>query len=276
MSVSVAGVATACGAARGARSGVGGPTSTQSTAGAHTAEISTTFAQTGQPSGTEIRVYDYDRHLGEILPGKDPAGDTQSAVILDGTTDYESLDDGSYAGIDLHGKEWIAEPENPDTRAEANFADPFDSPLPAGSAAALAKLAPLVTAISRVGATTIGGESVTEYRLTVSSAQMQVFMQDGVDFTDPNLHFNPVEMWIDSSDRIRRTHISFSEAGQGRGTITNDYSHYGDPVNVTIPPANKVITAAQLQKLECNAAKSIPTVVVGNATPSPPASLPNC
>ena len=64
--------------------------------------------------------------------------------------------------------------------AGSRLTDPFDFPLTTASpAAALAELAPIVTAIRPAGRSAIDGVSTTKFILTVSSGPMETLMAGG-------------------------------------------------------------------------------------------------
>lgn len=209
---------------------------------AHTFEIDTTWTG-GGPKVTERRIVDNDRHLREIFPSSDEGGGSTPDEIDDGDTAYVTLAEANCSGPSVSGKMWQRQTLPRASAAEARMTDPFDYPLTTASPAqALAELSPIVTAIRPAGRATIDGVSTSKFLLTVSSAQMQLLMAGGqtIGPVDPAVHF-AVAMWVDTSNRLRQSWTTVTAPGQATEIVTNRYSHFGAPVNITIPPASEVV-----------------------------------
>ena len=56
--------------------------------------------------------------------------------------------------------------------------------------------------------------------------------------------------------RVRQLQFGFAVPQVGQITETSDYTHFGIPVHVTIPPASAVETLQQFQKDLCEAVQS--------------------
>jgi hypothetical protein len=53
----------------------------------------------------------------------------------------------------------------------------------------------------------------------------------------------PVDVWVDGAGRVRRETMSFSYGKALRGAqmaMTMNFSDFGSPVTVTVPPADQV------------------------------------
>jgi hypothetical protein len=213
---------------------------TRSDAALQTFEIVSTWTEQRQPTFTQRRVVDSGRHLSEIFPSSRDGGSTPD--ITDGNTSYVSLTESDCNGVYGSGVKWARVANPPLSAAGTRWTDPFDYPLTAVSPAeALAALGPIVTAIRSVGRATIDGVSATKFVLTVSSAQMESFMARGqMGAPDPLVRF-AVAMWVDASNHLRRAQITVMVPGQSNETVTNRYSHFGMPVNISVPPASEVV-----------------------------------
>jgi hypothetical protein len=215
---------------------------TRSEATLHTFQIDSTFTGQGEPTVTQRRLVDDDRSQREIFPSSEDGGSTPNEIDV-GTTSYVIQTGLTCNGVQVSGVKWERVPNPPLTYAEARFTDPFDYPLTAVSPAeALTELSPLVTAIRMAGGATIDGVSTTEFVLSVSNAQMQSFMEGGQLGvpTDPTVRF-AVAMWVDASNRLRQSQITVTAPDQSIETITNRYSSFGTPLNITIPPASEIV-----------------------------------
>jgi hypothetical protein len=176
-----------------------------------------------------------------------------------GNTQYIPVSASDYPHVDLRGKKWVAVPLTPRSAAGQLLVDPFNSPLTLDSPTeALATLSPIVTAIHPAGTTTVGGVSTQQFLLTVSSVEMQRFMQRGGP-TDPTVRFYPIEVWIDGQNRVRQTRIRVYNDGFN---VTNDYSHFGVAVDLGPPPASEAITYAEFEKQMCGYT-SVPAPEIG-------------
>jgi hypothetical protein len=207
----------------------------------HTFEIDTTWTGQGQPVVTQRRLADNDRHRREIFPSSQDGGSTPD--ITDGNTSYVSLTGSDCNGVPVSGVKWLRVTNPPLSAAGARLTDPFNYPLTAVTPAeALTELGPIVTAILPVGRATIDTVSTTKFLLTVSNGPMESFMAGGqmAAPTDPSVRF-AVAMWVDASNRLRQSQITVIVPGQSNEIITNRYSNFGTPVNITIPPASQVI-----------------------------------
>ena len=221
--------------------------SAAATTDAQTVEIDTTFTQTGQTATTQRMLYDFQHQIGEVLPDHNLDGTGTGEVIIDGTTIFMELTDLPLMGLNLHGETWLEQQMPPLGGSLKELANLFDPMGPGGDmASVLTKLAPLVTATHKVGAAKVGGVPTIEYEITLSASAMSAVV--GASAGTSVGPFDPVMMWVDDQQRVRQLRISLSVPQLGKVTETSDYSHFGLPVHVTIPPASQVLTLQQLQK----------------------------
>jgi hypothetical protein len=112
------------------------------------------------------------------------------------------------------------------------------------------------TAASPIGTTTIRGDNATGYRVTVdlnkvadaqrTPAEQQIYRSLAKVTGATTL---PVDVWLDSHQRVTRERYSVSFAGSGKGSgtktsTTMDLYDFGSPVKVTPPPHSQVTGTA--------------------------------
>ncbi len=66
----------------------------------------------------------------------------------------------------------------------------------------------------------------------------------------------PLQLWVDSQDRVRQVRFSFSYPQTPVVTETSDYTNFGAAINVTIPSASEVESFQQWLKDFSAAAKA--------------------
>jgi hypothetical protein len=214
------------------------------TQAAGTAEIDTTYTTSGSSSITDRTLYDFQRQIGEVIPSSDPGGGNQPEEILDGATSYKYFSSNPTAAIDLRGKSWLADQLR-------HLAGPGIQAL--NPATIFGRIAPIVQTARKVGNQFIDGVETTRYDLTVSAKAMKEILG-----YDPALEvsFEPASIYIDAQHRLRRIRISYTLPDGVPTTATSDYVRFGIPVNVTIPPANQVVTLKQYENDICTAMNS--------------------
>lgn len=266
---------TAASCSSGARTSIQTSTvlteSAAATANSQTAKITTTLTGAGGPPTSEQMVYDFIHRRGEVMPWSDPDGSSGSEVIIDGSTFFEDVATvASGAQVDLHGKKWlkIAAPNN----AQNPLANAFSVSPSAGMATLITKLAPLVSAIHQDGTASIGGVTTTKYILTVSMGKWRSLV--GATAADPRPS-GPLMLWTDAQDRVRQVQLSYSIPHFGKMTMKTDYTNFGIPVHVSVPPASEVMTEQQYESDICAAAASSGSAtgqatLFANGTSSPP------
>lgn len=131
----------------------------------------------------------------------------------------------------------------------ALFSQPFTDP-----ATAFALIRDSSDNVETVGQETVRGVATMHYKATVNAAKAAAVVGAGVQpskagkLSDLGLSTAPVDVWVDGQGRIAQ--LSFAYAGSGAsssssgfasgGTLTLNFTNYGQPVNVTIPPASSV------------------------------------
>jgi hypothetical protein len=123
--------------------------------------------------------------------------------------------------------------------AEAKDEDP---------AAFLPLLAKYATNVTKIGPATVGGQATTEYSATIDPGAFP-----GAPAAAKTLGSLPIKVWLDSKHRLAQLSETISTpsttpaavpttAGPTTSTVTLGFSHYGEPVHVTVPPASEVTT----------------------------------
>ncbi|MCR6482245.1 hypothetical protein M8542_05430 [Amycolatopsis sp. OK19-0408] len=159
----------------------------------------------------------------------------------------------------IPGKPWLGtDPDNPDIYAQmAAAAVPLLAELP--------DLGRALTEIDRAGRivsanqTTLRDQPANHYRLEIDAARapdlFPEFAQPPVDGkpAPPVTAKLPAELWLDTADRPARFTIDLSPgfppaAADAAVKGTTDYRDWGDPVEITAPPADQVADLSELIK----------------------------
>jgi hypothetical protein len=106
------------------------------------------------------------------------------------------------------------------------------------------------TDVTKVGSEKINGQDTTHYRATIdvaAAAAKEGASQEQIQqLQDAGISTIPVEAWVGDDGRLVRMSLSYDGKGAdgplagGKLSVTVDYSGYGDPVEVTVPPADEV------------------------------------
>jgi hypothetical protein len=224
-----------------------------------TVEIESTVTQPGSTPTTTRTVYDLQHHVGEVLPTPGIDGlNGEPEVILDQSNVYLSLS-GFFGGLpDVTvpvGKKWLKYTSPPNS-VQANALENLFNPISptVDMATLLNRLAPLVQSVYQQGIAMVGGVRTTRCDLTVNAKHFKSML--GADSAAPLQPSGPIQLWVDSKSRVRRLQFVFTVAHVGQMTETSDYSHFGLPVRVAIPPASEVETFRPFQKDLCSAMKT--------------------
>lgn len=131
----------------------------------------------------------------------------------------------------------------------ANAADP---------ASALEQLRSSGGHVQNLGSGTVDGTPATHYRVTVDmakAAQAAAARCSGgalgrsIEGMAGKFHVQPMDVWVDSQDRVRRVHLVETALVQSHTVTTDmtmDLSGFDTPVTVSAPPAADTLDAAQI------------------------------
>jgi hypothetical protein len=224
--------------------------SVAATQAARTVEIDETFAGPGTSARLTARIlYDFQHHVGEVLSLSGPSGPEQQS-ILEGSKVYlpiAAAEGGLLTPTKLPaGKKWVLVP-GPSKSAEASpiadLADPTDES-GGGMANLLSRLAPYVLSVDRQGTQLLDRVETTQYAVTLNNQAATSSLRSTM---GPS---GPLQLWVDSQGRIRQIRSTFAIKQVGTLILTLDYTNFGIPVHVTIPPSSEVETVQQLDQQE--------------------------
>lgn len=239
---------------------VGG--SAAATARSSTSKVSVTYSLRGGLSAhsapsVQTGEYDFVHHIGEFTNSVADSSSSGAAVssvsqtIVTPSQTYSSLPLGPLSLGALPGKRWLANPSPSGKSADPTILSLINTSMPADPNSVLASLSTLHSSVRSMGRTTVDGTAVTEYSLVlrpVRSAGCTISQ-----FGDAH----PLHLWLDSQQRARQIQAQFLFPTPSNGptrvpaatlTVTINYSDFGLPVTVTIPPVSQVESYVEFQK----------------------------
>lgn len=176
----------------------------------------------------------------------------QETEILDGPSLYMEIMENNQNAVTqlIPGKSWVQLP----------FESLTDSGLGQGSPNILAQLQ-LLTAqgntVESLGPSTINGEAVNGYQVTITKKGMAAGLKraearggaeaSAIKAALTTLSLSPpvIDVWIDSTGLLQREKVVLSMSSDGTtagGDVEVDFSNYGSQTTVTIPPASEIVT----------------------------------
>jgi len=116
--------------------------------------------------------------------------------------------------------------------------------------------------IETVGGETLRGTDTTHYRATIDVAKATEMLpaeqQTGLGsldaiFGQAGLSAIPLDVWLDAEQRVRKLEMAFEMAAPGadekaRTAMTIELYDYGEPLDISLPPADEVVDAAALKQ----------------------------
>jgi hypothetical protein len=160
----------------------------------------------------------------------------QSPSFGDGIVDMRLIGKVMYmslpAGAGDPGKFYKIDLSDPDNPLGADLGD-LTSFVPQGTLDMFTKG---LQKVLKLGEEDIDGESATHYQLTTDTTQIKKSLpKSQVKGFPDSLTY---DLWLDSDNRLRQMVADMP----GSGKITMKMSHWGEPVDIQAPPANKVST----------------------------------
>jgi hypothetical protein len=231
---------------------------------ARVAVTTTMQAQGMSMSFTETGQFDFAHSRGTVSM-RSPIGVTE--IILPSKV-YIRVPVGS--GALPHGKSWIAI----DTVTSAGDSPAGMNVLLGGlgsngvnPADLLASLTAVSGNVAKLGAATVRGVPVTEFRVNVDLAKAAARLPgwERAGFRDFASSFGtgdiPVDVWVDSQNLVRQMQLSLHPAGTGTSAGTTfvqitDFYDFGVPVRVSAPPAAQVASMSQFISGSCASCNS--------------------
>jgi hypothetical protein len=201
--------------------------SAAATARSQTVQIVSTFTQPGEPPSTTLLVYDYQHHRGASFPSG--VSRRQPDTIFDGSKVYLSLPEaaGGLLGVKVPtgNKRWLIYDDTSKSHRDQldSLLDPL---LPNGDVATLLdRLAAIVESVHPSGTAVVGGVTTTLYDVTLDVAHLKK-PSDPMMTLSPS---GPLQLWVDSQDRVRQLRFSFSYPQTPVVTETSNYTNFGAP-----------------------------------------------
>jgi hypothetical protein len=97
-------------------------------------------------------------------------------------------------------------------------------------------------AVVKIGPEKIDGVATTHYRASVDPSKLkQGNVPAGAAVT-----YQPIDVWIDSTEHVRRLHVTYSAGAAASSEMSMSFSRFGQPVNVTLPDESVVWDATSL------------------------------
>lgn len=189
-------------------------------------------SETGAVSFTETRAHFY-----KLVPG----GALPQEIVLDGPYTFTNANVQA-AMNDPSVKPWT----KLDTR-KLPASDAKAHPSELEHVRAVAYLANGVAAPTRVGSSTVDGETLTHYRGLVDPVRVvagappneRQALRDAVQ-NDYLAKPFPADFWLDDSGRVRRVRVDYRTAGGSRVIVAATLSGFGTKIDLTVPPPGDV------------------------------------
>jgi hypothetical protein len=199
---------------------------------------------TGSASGVAVTIngsgdFDNRKRLGSMQATFSASGlSGRIDEVLSGTTLYMSSP--LFAGSLPNGKSWMKLDLQ---KALASKGIDFSALMTQSPAQSLTRLEAAGT-VKKLGTATIDGVATTHYRAHIDVSKVP---QGQKIEALTHAKYGPTDIWIGNADGyVHRTSISYSYSVGGRSTSSSmkmDFSRFGEPVHVTVPPARETFDA---------------------------------
>lgn len=95
---------------------------------------------------------------------------------------------------------------------------------------------------TKLGTETIDGVETTHYRATIDAARVpKEKLLGGTEVT-----YQPVDVWVDGSGRVRRMRLAYSAGAAGASDMTMTLSQYGRPLTIELPDKSVIWDATSV------------------------------
>jgi hypothetical protein len=245
----------------------------QKTTDAGTAKVAMTFGVTGVPglgdttfsidgaldstTGRSAFTMDLSKLTAALPPSQQAGvgailGNGNIQIVTDGGDVYMQL--GGLATLlgATTGQTWIKVPVGSDAASAVGA--------PLGDGTEILKLLDQAGGVTTVGTEQVRGVDTTHYQGTLDLAsalaeasadqRSKAESELGKVGIDPSTATVPVDVWIGSDGLVRRVMIGVdglkattaSSTGATSGNVTMEFYDFGQPVNITVPPADQVLS----------------------------------
>lgn len=178
-----------------------------------------------------------DPNLGSLtFSVSDPRPVTMQEVVKD-TTIYVTSD--AFRGRLPAGRTWLSMDVAKSTKALGLDPSALSSTTQSPTDA-LATLRASGGQVTKIGTEAIDGVATTHYTAVIDAARVAKVNSVLNTAYGANVTYQPVDVWIDGEDLVRRIHMAFSMGGgstlpETSMDMTMTFSNYGEPVNVDVP-----------------------------------------
>jgi hypothetical protein len=136
------------------------------------------------------------------------------------------------------GKAWVKIDLTKTGRASGFDFTSFSAATPRQALALLEK----ARKATKVGTETIDGAGTTHYRATIDAAKVpKEKLLGGAEVT-----YQPVDVWVDGSGRVRRMRLAYSAGTAGASDMTMTLSQYGRPLTIELPDKSVIWDATSV------------------------------
>jgi hypothetical protein len=133
------------------------------------------------------------------------------------------------------GKAWVKIDLKKAGRSSSFDVGSFSAATPAQTLALLQQTGTVV----KVGTEMIAGTTATHYRATIDPRKVK-------DKRLADVTYQPVEVWIDGDDHVRRLHLAYSAGTAGTSEMTMNFSQFGRPLHITLPDESVIWDATSV------------------------------
>jgi len=102
--------------------------------------------------------------------------------------------------------------------------------------------------VTKVGSESVDGVSTTHYRATIDPAKVKKDARLG----GRNVTYEPVDVWVDGSGRVRRLRLAYSAGTAGSSDMTMSFSQYGRPLSIVLPDKSVIWDATSQVSASAN------------------------
>ncbi len=109
--------------------------------------------------------------------------------------------------------------------------------------------------VNALGQSQVDGDTVNGYEVDISSSQIQAeinkepaYLRQAASALDVSSSGITIDVYVNATDQVRRMSLSMQITSAGTSldeSVNLDFSQYGAPVDVTVPPSDQVVSYQQ-------------------------------